>query len=433
MATNLRPGTLALLALALAPGLAAGWLAGVAPWTEVTTALHQAGLLAGVFGATLLLLAAALSVRIPRLDQPFGGLVALWQVHHLLGLGAFLLVMAHPLLLAVAALAESPQAAAAVLAPAASDRPSWLGWGALIAMMIFLAPTFSFFGAPRYQRWKVVHALSAAAVVLAFSHTILLGSSLPRWPWWVLGGLTAGALAYRLGWRKLRPGAPYTVTKVEPLADRVVELSLLPVNGPLMAYEPGQFVYLTPLDPTLAVGRGEEHPYTIASAPHETVLRIAIKSLGDATEALQRVTPGTLAQIDGPYGRFFEPGDAGPALWIGGGIGITPFVGKVRALAKAGAAVDVHLVYCANDPSRAYYLDELQQIAEQVPGLHVWPHFFKDQRALDAAWLVAHCADVAKRTVHVCGPSPLIALTRDLVRKLGVPAARLHSEEFTFL
>ncbi len=399
----------------------------------MTSGLHQAGLLAGVFGATLLLLTAALSIRIPGLDQPFGGLVALWQVHHVLGFGAFLLVMAHPLLLALAALAESPQAAAAVLAPAASDRPSWLGWGALLALMIFLAPTFSFFGAPRYQRWKALHALSAVAVTLAFAHTLLLGSSLPPWPWWALGSLTALALVYRLVWRKLRPGVRYTVTQVEPLVDRVVELSLAPVRGPVMAYLPGQFVYLTPEDPALPAGRGEEHPYTIASAPHEPVLRIAIKSLGDASEALQRLTPGTMARIDGPYGRFFEPGDARPSLWIGGGIGITPFVGRARALAKTGAPVDIHLVYCANDPSRAYYLDELQRIAAQVPGLHVWPHFFRDQRALDAAWLVAHCPDVAKRTVHVCGPSPLIALTQGLVRKLGVPAARLRSEEFTFL
>jgi predicted ferric reductase len=429
----LRPGNLLLIAIVLLPVAAAVWLAGAQPWSGAGPLLNLLGRLAGVMGMAMLAVAAIVSIRIPGLDQPFGGLTELWKVHHWLGAGAFLLLMAHPLLLAFSSATVSPEAAAATLWPSPGAIAVWLGWLALLAMMVYLAPTFSFFSAPRYQRWKALHALSAAAVVLAFAHTLMLGRSLPAWVWWAFAGVTASALVYRLVWRKLNPGQRYRITAVTPLADRVVELSLTPEDGAVMAYEAGQFVYLAPLDESLTAGRREEHPYTIASAPPEPVLRIAIKDLGDASGALQRVRPDTLALVDGPYGRFFEPRAGLAELWIGGGIGITPFIGRARALALAAAPVDIHLVYCANDPGRAYYMDELARIADAVPGFRVWPHHFRDEGPLNASWVHARCEDAADRAVYACGPAPMLAVTEDIVARLGVPASRYHSEEFDFL
>lgn len=430
-----RPGNLLLLVIVVLPGAVAAWLAGSQPWAGPGPLLNLLGRLAGVMGMTMMLVAATVSIRIPGLDRPFGGLTELWKVHHWLGGGAFLLVMVHPLLLALSAATVSPQAAAATLWPGtgAGTLATWLGWGGLLAMMVYLAPSFSFFGAPHYQRWKALHALSAAAVLMAFAHTVMLGRGLPAWAWWTLGGLAAAALAFRLGWRKLKPGARYRITRVEPLADRVVELSLAPVDGPVMRYDAGQFVYLAPLDRELAAGYREEHPYTIASAPQEPELRIAIKDLGDASKALQTVREGTEALVDGPYGRFFEPEPGLGELWLGGGIGITPFIGRARALAHAGVPVDIHLVYCANDPDRAYYLHALRQVADAVPGFQVWPHYFRDEGPLRGDWVAARCPDAAARAVYACGPVPMLDLCERIARSLGVPPSRYHSEEFDFL
>ena len=47
------------------------------------------------------------------------------------------------------------------------------------------------------------------------------------------------------------------------------------------------------------------HPFTIASAPHEDVVRVTVKALGDYTSRLQElVEPGMPAVIGGPHGRF---------------------------------------------------------------------------------------------------------------------------------
>ena len=159
----------------------------------------------------------------------------------------------------------------------------------------------------------------------------------------------------------------------------------------------------------------------------------AIKDLGDASHALMEVQRDTLAAVEGPYGCFLPLASAGPALWIGGGIGMTPFVSAARALALRGGAVDAQLIYCANDVSRAYFLAELQAIANTVEGLTVHTHYFADDGPLSEAFLTAKVPDWTARRLLVCGPQPLIDLTFNLASRAGVPRSRIESEEFDLL
>jgi predicted ferric reductase len=210
----------------------------------------------------------------------------------------------------------------------------------------------------------------------------------------------------------------------------VVELSF---TGPPLGFEAGQFVYLTPLDPALRAGRGEEHPYTLAGAPAEPALRIAVKDLGDASHALLDVSPGSRALVEGPYGRFLPARRGERALWIGGGIGLTPFVSAARSFARSEDPDDVQLVYCANDPSRAYYLEELRAIAAGAAGFGVHVHYFDDEGPLSAGYLRAAVPDYPQRTAYACGPLPLLDLVRRLLRESGVPRRRISTEEFDLL
>lgn len=381
----------------------------------------------GVLGLSCLLMAGVTAVRLPGLDVRFGGLSRLWKLHHLLGASAFLLLLAHPLLLSLAAARVSPRAAADVLLPPASDGAAWTGWAALALMSVFLAPTFRFFGKPDYQRWKALHALSAAAIALALAHAA--AASRPPRAWAGLGALAALALVYRF---VVAPRARrrFIVSRVDRIARGVVELSLTPEGGP-GAHRAGQFVYLTPLDPGLAAGRGEEHPYTISSVPGETALRVVVKDLGDASRALQGVAVGSEALVEGPFGDFFPKSVAdAPELWIAGGVGLTPFLARARALS---GPCDVRLIYCVQDESRAHFAAELDAIAARVPGFVLIRHYFAVEGRLDAAFLRARCPDAPSRDVFVCGPPPLIRAARDAARAAGVPPGRVHSEDFDWL
>ncbi len=403
--------------------------------------LNFLGRVAGITGLTALLLAAALSSRVPGFDRRFGGLTKLWQTHHLLGAAALILLMLHPILLALAASESSPAAAANTLIPRdGGGLAIGLGWLALVLMMVFLAPSFHFFGRPDYARWKWLHRLAGPVIVLALGHTLMFGRTLPSWLesvlWLILASLAVSAVVYRFIFSRTIGRLRYSVKEVVNVANNLVELVLQPVDKRRLAYQAGQFVYLAPYDRQLEAGYAEEHPYTLSSSPADPLLRIAIKDLGDASRAIQTIRPGSTVTIEGPYGAFFPEGseaDIGAQLWIAGGIGITPFLGRARDLERRAAAADIHLIYCVQDEARARFIDELKVLSSRVKGLRVTPHYFYQHGPLNAAFISRHCPDWTERLLLICGPPGLNELAHRLARDGGVPKFRIRTEEFDLL
>ncbi len=397
---------------------------------EAVIALDALGRLAGVLGLSLMLLAGISSVRIPGLDRWWGGLPRLWRLHRWMGFLGFILVLLHVWSMVFAFVPQSLDAALHTLVPPLSDWPIWLGWLALLFTLGFLAPTFQFFGRLNYQRWKRLHILSAPALLAALAHTLPLA----RYPvfWWVLGGLAVAAIVWRKGLSPRMGRSNWTVARVDSLVPGVVELVLDPVDQPL-SYEPGQFVYLTPLAPSLTAGRGEEHPFTLSSASSSRQLKLGIKDLGDASHALQTIPVGSAVQVEGPYGVFYQRNhpEAGQ-LWLGGGIGITPFVSGARALTEE-SSVDVQLIYLAQDESRSYYLEELRSIAGRCPGFSVAAHLFRVEGPVTLAYLKQQCPDIQRREVYLCGPPGMVNHLLPILHAAGVPRSAIHSEVFDFL
>jgi len=428
---------LALLALGF---LALLPLAAALPWLQIgqiqdaSTLLVFLGRASGILGLSFLLSAALISVRIPGFDAWFGGLTRLWKIHHVFGAASFLLLMAHPLLLSFAAAHASVRASAAVLFPDPSAWSIWAGWQALAAMTVFLAPTFWFFGRPNYKRWKALHSLAGPAVMLGVLHALPLSRSFPlgKAVWLGYGSLAILAFVYRICLARYFGCQRYTIVSAESAGAGIVELAMKP-EGQLLDYHPGQFIYLTPLDPGLPSGRNEEHPYTISSSPREGVLRIAIKDAGDASGALQKVSLGSQALVEGPYGAFFPAKrKATSELWIAGGIGLAPFLSCARTLTSS-ESVDIDLIYCVQDETRAHFRAELEAIASQVAGFRLWLHYFYREGPLSARFITTCCADFAAREIFLCGPGPLMDLARRELRRNKVPLRRIHSEDFTWL
>jgi predicted ferric reductase len=399
------------------------------------TVLNLLGRLAGIAGFTCLLVAAVLIIRVPGFDRLFGGLTTLWKIHHRLGGAALLLLLAHPLLLSFAAADVSLSAAVDVLFPPGGSVAAWFGWSALVFLMIFLAPSFAFFGQPDYQRWKLVHRLSAPAAVLGLLHTLLAGQTLPppsSWlVWFGLAGLAAAAFAYRFLFSRHLGRRSYRVAHIARPANDVVELSL-EAEGRRLHYLAGQFIYLTPYDRSLPAGFAEEHPYTLSSSPTEKQLRVAIKDRGTSSRALQHITPGSRVQVEGPYGDFFRR-HFGRELWIAGGIGIAPFLSRARHLAATGEPADIVLLFMVQDQARALFHDELEALASARENFVLVLHYFYIEGPLTIEFLERHCPDFAARDAYICGPLPLISLAQRLLLAGGSQVERISTEEFALL
>ena len=159
-----------------------------------------------------------------RLAQGLGGLERMYRWHHWAGMAAYVLLLAHPLLLAADAWPDKRLLAWQTLSPFNQGWPVWLGWLALLLLMLGLAVTFE--QRIPYRIWRWLHIGLGLGVLLGLLHLVMLGIEQPVWP-------IMGLAAFFLGWRIVREdfglaARPYLVQAARPVAEDMVEISLKP-------------------------------------------------------------------------------------------------------------------------------------------------------------------------------------------------------------
>ncbi|GAA3546378.1 ferredoxin reductase family protein [Nocardioides daeguensis] len=283
-----------------------------------------------------------------------------------------------------------------------------------------------------YDRWRQVHRLTGVFVAAGFVHGLLDGSPFPesgvlRWSYVAIGGIGLGFYLYReLLARFFRSLHDYEVDAVRAAGEGLVEIALRPL-GKAMTFVPGQFalVYIEAKD------GWHRHPFTIASAPHERLVRITVKALGDYTSSLEQLLePGMPAVIGGPHGRFDHAKGTARQVWVAGGVGVAPFLSWMRALEANPPQGRVDLYY-AFTGTPAPFADELVAIAAGQELVRVHLVDSASDGRLGTARIMADVEGApAELSVFMCGPQ---AMLRDLQRGLrssGVRARNIHREYF---
>lgn len=406
-----------LLTLAVPAGFAVwAFPAGLPP-------IRMAGIVAGWCGCGLLVVSLILMVREARLAAWLGGLERMYRWHHGTGVIAYVLLLAHPLLLAANGAAKSPWVAWETLAPTHEGWPVWSGWIALVLLMLGLALTF--IRRIPYRVWRWLHAALAVAVLTGLYHLILLGIDEPVLP-------ILAVVATILAWRAVRgdwglAARPYAVASSRRIAEDVVEIALRPLGEPLLA-APGQFVLVAFGDGPGYRGCREFHPFSVSSVDADQVIRVGVKALGDCTRHMQSIQPGVAARLDGGFGRFLTNQPSVPQFWAAGGIGITPFLGLLRA---GAVTVPTTILYLYGSVTDAVFLPELQDMAARMPLLSL-KAVATGKAAADLDQLLPDAQHLAGCECSLCGPPGLVKALRKALRRRGVAAHHIHFENFEF-
>jgi predicted ferric reductase len=384
---------------------------------------RSAAIVTGWIGCGLLLASLLLMIREPWLASKLGGLEPMYLWHHRFGIWSYLFFLLHPLALAADAWDESAALAWSTLAPWRQDWPVWLGWGALLSMMAGLVVALS----PKlaYASWRKLHHLLTLSVMLGGAHLVLLGLDAPL----ILAPLLA---VFFLLWRLLRAdyglaAQPYVVNQVTSQGQDMVEVTLRPLTQPLTA-QPGQFVVVAFFNCPGFQGCGEYHPYTLSAIAPDGNLSLGIKALGDCTRHIQTVQPGAEVRVQGPFGEFMTQAVEGPSLWVAGGIGITPFLARLRSGPLSHA---VRLIYLHRNAADAAYLSELGELAAHQPQLSLTVVASGDGLP-DLNTLLPMPAELAHGPCYLCGPMGLINAAVAILRQRGVPAQHIHFDRFDF-
>lgn len=388
-------------------------------------ALQTVGELVGSAALILMACSLVLAARLRVLEPYFGGLDRMYRSHRIAAVTALTLLLAHafitPHLIDVKHLG-TPLGSLALL--------GFLGLAALS-----LAPRLVPLLATSSERRQVLHALNGVLFMVSLAHAVLVHPLLNHSAillWYYLAISFAGLAAYlyhSVLARFIRTTYPYAVARVRALNATMIEVTLMPKRRHL-AFEAGQFLYVRfEGDRTLR----QSHPFTVSSAPQEPEIRLAIKASGEYSRHLCTVLKaGAAAEVEGSYGMFRYSTGSRRQIWVAGGIGITPFLSWMRDF-TGPVANDIDFYYVVHAQEDAVYLDELRTIARQQPRLRIHLWCSATAGALTASRIAGSSRGSESADIFLCGPSGMIGAFTSQFRQLGIPAARLHYEEFTFL
>lgn len=406
-------GLLIILASVLAPLFAFQQLALVHPSAAII------GQYLGVVALIVMAFGQLLATRLSVIEWVFGPLDKTYVLHKWLGIAAVVTMLLH----------DNVGAEIKNLGPKGTfaDLGEELGELGMNGVLILIGISLALF--IPYNWWRWTHKLIGAFFVLSALHFAMVDkpfSTTDPLGLYVLAFCLMGVLSYAFTLlpMRLRPKYAYTVSNIAPSGDAVA-ITLTPSAAPLR-HRAGQFAFFSFSKSRLH----EVHPFTISSAPDKDgTLRLTVKALGDYTKRLgANLTVGTEVAVQGPFGRFGARGKA-PQVWVGAGIGVTPFAALMAAWEEDQAPVDMFYVY--RDAKSAAHLDELKARAAQLSNvtLHcIETHNGKRPDAEMIAQMATHPLKNAK--VLYCGPAGLRdALSKDL-RAHGVSRRRFHYEEF---
>jgi len=403
-------------------------------WTELSVAL-------GFVGLAMIGLQFAITARFHSLAAPFG-LDILLRFHREISLGAFAVVMAHPLILFIA----HPEHLELLRVTTAPWRARFALLGILMLILLIVISIWRERLRIEYETWRVLHgALAVAAIAFSMLHIAgvehYLNLPWHRALWAFMAAGAIGLLGYVRIYKPVRMlMRPYVVEEVRRERGDSWTVRLAPSGHPGPRFQPGQFAWLTLWHSPFAV---EEHPFSFSSsAEHPQHPEFTIKELGDFTSAVATLEPGTRAYLDGPYGAFsYERYPAERYVFIAGGVGITPIMGMLRTMADRGETAPVTLFYAVKRLEEATFREEIEGRLTEELELEVVmvpeepPEEWEGESGfVDADLLRRHLRRPRDGAEYfICGPPAMLDAVDVALGEVEVPARAVHMERFNLV
>jgi predicted ferric reductase len=396
----------------------------------------------GFIGLAVMALQFVNSARLKFLNEPFGTDL-IYHFHRQIGIAAFFMVFAHPILLFIL---DSRYLRLLNVISAPWRARFGVAAIVLLILVVWMAEYRQQLKIS-YSFWKVWHGIFATLMIaLALVHIFMAGSytDLP-WKQAVWIGYSIMLVTVLLYTRVIYPlkliRIPYTVKSNHKERGDVWTLTLQPPAGKQMVFSPGQFVWLTAWKTPFS---DSEHPFSFSSsAEDKETFEMAIKEVGPFTTRIKSLKAGEKVYIDGPYGSFnldrFD--EAQNLVLIPGGIGVTPIMSILRTMADRNDQRPIKLFYANQTWETVSFREEVEALKKKlnIEVIYVIERPQDDWQGesgfLNAAilkkyipenWLEEHTA------VFLCGPEPMMNAVEKALHTTGFKEQQVHSERYAF-
>ncbi len=241
-------------------------------------------------------------------------------------------------------------------------------------------------------------------------------------------------------WQGFRP---LRVSRKLRESDNVTSLVLEPTDGkPLTAAPAGQFIVLRlrPRPDESALLRS----YSLSGAPSEDRYRISVKREphGAAGAYIDtRVQAGDILDVSAPRGSFTLRQGERPVVLVSAGIGATPVLAMLHALAAEQTRREIWWIHGARNSSEHPFAAEVRELLKTLPGSRSHIRYSApkptDRPTVDFDKVGRVGVPVFEEMgvppdadFYICGPAAFMSGLVDGLAGWGVARDRLHTENF---
>ncbi len=246
---------------------------------------------------------------------------------------------------------------------------------------------------------------------------------------------------HRGGWNGWRS---FVVAEKRRESSVITSFVLRPADGgAVMPHRPGQYLTLR-FD---APGQdGLKRNYSVSSAPGTDSYRISVKreenGHGGSRHLHDAIEVGDVLEATPPSGDFYladEP--TRPLVLLSAGVGLTPMVSMVEAIAASHPQVEAHYVHGAVSSATHAMDAHVRSLAADHGGIRVATFYSQPEEhdslgethdvsgLVTVDWLERN-TPLHQADVYLCGPKPFLRAFVSGLALAGVPADRVHYEFF---
>ena len=209
-----------------------------------------------------------------------------------------------------------------------------------------------------------------------------------------------------------------------------------------LSFLPGQYMEWT-LGHQIPDSRGNRRFFTIASAPTEKDMLVAIRVLENSSsfkKALLNLSPGGKLVASNPDGEFVLPKDQNKKLvFIAGGIGITPFRSMIKYLLDKREKRQITLLYSNKKVSDIAYKDVFDKAREQLGIKTIYNITDTSEMIagesmrsgiLDAQTIKKEIPDYENKTFYISGPHSMVNAFENTLKSMGISRKNIKIDFF---
>ena len=206
-------------------------------------------------------------------------------------------------------------------------------------------------------------------------------------------------------------------------------------------FKPGQFADYTLIKPLETDAEGDTRGFSLGAPCEEDIVFTTRMRDTAFKRNMKKMAPGTEVIFDAPYGSFtLQNNTKIPAVFLSGGIGITPMRSIILQATHDKTAHKIFLFYANKSTKDAAYLEELTEAQNANENFKLIASMTDKDASREwqgetgfftKEMLQKYIGDLSIPIYYISGPPSMVTSIRKTLNEAGIDDDNIRTEEFS--